>query len=263
MEKKKRIQRFLSLFLACILMVHTPVSVLASDVGFGTNAAAVFGDGTGTAGEVTETAPGSIVPETGLETSGEMVPGTEETILGETVPETGEEGLPETEGNSSEEVFLQAEEVFSDASEPSLFGDGSAEFGEAAEFSDEQTEEVFSSEAATDENKTDFNISEGSVAITKNGTYTVTGSTTANNITIADGVTATITLNHVSIKHSNGSCNGDATDTNSFGTAAIALGAGSNVTLKLVGDNTLTSGAGRAGIEVPGKIVHKNGTKTE
>ena len=118
------------------------------------------------------------------------------------------------------------------------------------------------SDGETD-SQTEFDISNGSVNITEDGEYTVTGTTTSNSIKVADGVTATITLDNVSIKFSDGNIDSNETDMTDFGTAAIVLGEGANVTLKLEGENTLESGKGRAGIEVPGKYVHKNGTKTE
>ena len=115
----------------------------------------------------------------------------------------------------------------------------------------------------TNQKSAEHDISAESLVITENGEYTVTGSTTTNHISVADGVKATITLKDVSIKLADGSSDGNATTMAGFGTAAIALGEGSDLTIKLVGDNALESGKGRAGIEVPGKYVQKNGTKTE
>lgn len=111
--------------------------------------------------------------------------------------------------------------------------------------------------------KTAFNISKGNVEITSDGNYTVTGSTTANNITVADGVKATITLKNVSITLSGGNGGWDQTDITRLGKPAIALGAGADVTIKLEGSNSVKSGEGRAGIEVPGSRVHKNGATAE
>lgn len=110
-----------------------------------------------------------------------------------------------------------------------------------------------------------LDVSQGSVNITENGTYTVTGTTTGNNISVAENVKATITLQNVSIQLSDGSgvSGGNATDMSGAGTAAIALGAGSEVTLILSGSNTLKSGAGRAAIEVPGSKIHVDGNPTE
>lgn len=107
--------------------------------------------------------------------------------------------------------------------------------------------------------KTDYDISTENVEITADGEYTVTGSTTSNSIKIADGVTAKITLKNVSIKLSGGNGSWNISDISVAGKPAIALGEGSEVTLKLVGDNSVKSGEGRAGIEVPGERIHKNG----
>ncbi|WP_087162569.1 carbohydrate-binding domain-containing protein [Lachnoclostridium sp. An169] len=73
-------------------------------------------------------------------------------------------------------------------------------------------------------------VSSGPVTITTDGTYTITGTTTTNTITVNSGVTATITLNNVTIDRS--STTGTAFDIQS----------GANVTLNLVGTNTLTGG---------------------
>lgn len=109
-----------------------------------------------------------------------------------------------------------------------------------------------------------LDVSQGSVSITENGTYTVTGTTTGNNISVAENVEATITLQDVSIQLSDGSgvSGGDHSNMDGAGTAAIALGGGSKVTLILSGSNILKSGAGRAAIEVPGSKIHVDGTPT-
>lgn len=46
---------------------------------------------------------------------------------------------------------------------------------------------------------TTHDISQGTLTISENGNYTVTGTTTANNIVVNKNVTATVTLNNVSI----------------------------------------------------------------
>ena len=110
----------------------------------------------------------------------------------------------------------------------------------------------------------DHDISTGALAITANGNYTVTGSTTANNISVAENVTATITLKDASIQLSGGSISGgDSSNMDSAGTAAIAIAQGANVTLILEGSNSLKSGAGRAAIEVMGNKQHVDGASAE
>ncbi|MEA4924277.1 MAG: S-layer homology domain-containing protein [Syntrophomonadaceae bacterium] len=72
---------------------------------------------------------------------------------------------------------------------------------------------------------------------------TITGSTTANTVTVASGVTANITLSGVDIDlPSNGGC-------------AFALEGTAEVTLTLTGSNSLTSGTGHAGLQVPENAV--------
>ena len=81
----------------------------------------------------------------------------------------------------------------------------------------------------------------GPITISANGYYTIegTGAATTNTITVNSGVTASITLNDVNI-------NVSATD---FACAFNMTGA--TVHLTLAGSNTLKSGSGRAGLQVP------------
>ena len=79
------------------------------------------------------------------------------------------------------------------------------------------------------------NISTGSLNITQNGTYTVTGSTTTNNITVAEGVQTTIILSGVSIDVS-GEKQTSALDLNSAGACTITLASGTTNTLKAGND---------------------------
>ena len=112
---------------------------------------------------------------------------------------------------------------------------------------------------------TALDISAGAIEITENGEYTITGNSTTNGVKIAENVTATITLSNVSITLSNGSGvdGGGSSDMSGAGTAAIALDEGANVTLNLVGSNTLKGGAGRAAIEVIGEKNHIDGNTAE
>jgi len=101
-------------------------------------------------------------------------------------------------------------------------------------------------------------ISTGALAIAEDGNYTVTGSTTAYNISVAENVTATIILKDASIQLSDGSgvSGGDHSNMDGAGTAAIAIAQGANVTLILEGSNSLQGGHGRAAIEVMGEKVY-------
>lgn len=68
---------------------------------------------------------------------------------------------------------------------------------------------------------------------------------------VSGGVTANLILDGVSITFNDGTANsGDKTEENA-GTCALSLGEGSILNLTLADENTLQSGAGRAGIFVP------------
>lgn len=86
-----------------------------------------------------------------------------------------------------------------------------------------------------------YNLNSGSITITEDGTYTVTGSTTANTITASSGVTATMTLQNVTIDLSGVSS-----------ATAFTIQTGANVTLILDGSSTLTSGTDSFGSGSPG-----------
>jgi len=82
------------------------------------------------------------------------------------------------------------------------------------------------------------------LTITGNGTYTISmrlgvTSTALNHITIANGVTADITLSDVNI------------DVSGMSNICAFDMSGANVNLTLVGENVLRSGSNRAGLEVP------------
>lgn len=97
-----------------------------------------------------------------------------------------------------------------------------------------------------------YNVGESGVYITQNGSYYITGNSTTNPITVGNGqdpVPVTITLSNVTIDLSEHG--GTAFDIQS------TLGTGSNVTLNLMGTNTLISGTdddfghGLPGIRLP------------
>jgi len=73
-----------------------------------------------------------------------------------------------------------------------------------------------------------YEVSDGVITIASSGEYTLQGSTTSNRVVIAQDVTATITLNNVSI-------------TSDIASPFALDFAGCNVTLRIVGNNTLTS----------------------
>ena len=82
-----------------------------------------------------------------------------------------------------------------------------------------------------------WDISTGSLVISAGGTYTVTGSTMSNIISVNTADPVTITLDNVSI-------NVSAT------TNQTAFDSGGNVTLYLIGSNSLNSSASQPGIRV-------------
>ena len=92
---------------------------------------------------------------------------------------------------------------------------------------------------------TEYDVSQGSVVIETDGEYIITGTTTTNSITIASGVDATITLENVNI---------NVSSTPSASAFRIADDSTGNVTINLVGDNTLISSAGCAGLQKNGSI---------
>ena len=77
--------------------------------------------------------------------------------------------------------------------------------------------------------------SNNTITLTRNGWYVFTGSTTANKILAPNGVSACVTLKDASIN---------------VGTCAFSIAAGAAVNLTLEGENTLTSGANCAGLNV-------------
>ena len=76
---------------------------------------------------------------------------------------------------------------------------------------------------------TAHDISTGSLEISSNGDYTITGSTTSNTVTVKSAVTANVTLNGVKIDCSN------------TGITPIMVESGATLNLTLIGDNVLTA----------------------
>ena len=97
---------------------------------------------------------------------------------------------------------------------------------------------------------TSHDISTGTLTITQDGSYTVTGTTNSNRIVVGENVTATVTLNGVDITGTGNDSYGTSTPV----TSPIDLSAGATLTL-ILGDkstNTLTGGAGGGNDGAPG-----------
>lgn len=92
------------------------------------------------------------------------------------------------------------------------------------------------------EENTDYSYSGGVLTI-KSGDLTISmeegAAASADRIVVGGGYTGTLTLENVSI------------DRSSAGDCAFALESGANVTLNLIGNNTLKSGGAEAGLHVP------------
>ena len=98
---------------------------------------------------------------------------------------------------------------------------------------------------------TDYTYQNNTLTVLTTTALTVSGETTKDKIVVSGGVTANLILDGVSITFNDGTANsGDKTEENA-GTCALSLGEGSTLNLTLAGENTLQSGAGRAGIFVP------------
>lgn len=104
---------------------------------------------------------------------------------------------------------------------------------------------------------TTHDISTGTLNISQNGSYTVTGTTTTNHIVVNEGVTATVTLNNVTITGVE-----ENSLTGAPAQSAIDLGAGATLTLILAesSTNALTGGAGTSFRGAPGIHVPDNAT---
>ena len=96
---------------------------------------------------------------------------------------------------------------------------------------------------------TTHDISRGTLTISENGNYTVTGTTTTNQIVVKENVTATVTLNGVNITGAAGN-----SATGAPAQSPIDLAAGATLTLILAENstNTLTGGAGTGYCGAPG-----------
>lgn len=103
----------------------------------------------------------------------------------------------------------------------------------------------------------EHNISTGTLTISENGSYTVTGTSTSNHIVVEKDVTATVTLNNVTIT-------GTAYDVANTIPASSPIDLADGATLTLVlrdnSTNTLTGGTGGTGDGAPGIHVPDNAT---
>ena len=96
---------------------------------------------------------------------------------------------------------------------------------------------------------TSHDISQSTLTISTNGSYTVTGTTTANNIVVNENVTATVTLNSVNITGVQ-----ENSVTGAPAQSPIDLADGATLTLILAesSTNNLTGGAGTSYCGAPG-----------
>ena len=96
--------------------------------------------------------------------------------------------------------------------------------------------------------------SHGNIAITADGSYTISGSSTTGGVSVGSGVAADITLEGVSINVSN----------SMYTSCAFSIASGASVNLTLKGNNTLTSNSWYAGLSVPsGASVIITGTSSD
>ena len=97
--------------------------------------------------------------------------------------------------------------------------------------------------------ETPHNISQSTLTISQNGSYTVTGTTTTNRIVVNENVTATVTLNSVNITGVQ-----ENSVTGAPAQSPIDLADGATLTLILAesSTNTLTGGAGTSYCGAPG-----------
>ncbi len=94
----------------------------------------------------------------------------------------------------------------------------------------------------SDVNNTIMVVTNGNITITEAGDYTVMGTTTTNTITVNPNISGDVNL----------TLDGVSIDVSSIDNkTALSVGAGSTLNLTLTGDNTLKSGVGRAGVQVP------------
>lgn len=96
---------------------------------------------------------------------------------------------------------------------------------------------------------TTHDISRGTLTISENGNYTVTGTTTTNQIVVKENVTATVTLNGVNIT---GAAGNSATGAPAQSHIDLADGATLTLILAESSTNTLVGGAGAGYCGAPG-----------
>ena len=96
---------------------------------------------------------------------------------------------------------------------------------------------------------TTHDISRGTLTISENGNYTVTGTTTTNQIVVKENVTATVTLNGVNIT---GAAGNSATGAPAQSPIDLADGATLTLILAESSTNTLVGGAGAGYCGAPG-----------
>lgn len=92
----------------------------------------------------------------------------------------------------------------------------------------------------------EYDISAGNVTISADGTYRIYGSTDTNTVTVAAGVSADITLDNVTI---------DVSGTDNACAFKIEDDSTGEVTIDLVGENTLKSGAYCAGLQKSSNVA--------
>ena len=116
---------------------------------------------------------------------------------------------------------------------------------------------------------TTHDISQGTLTISENGNYTVTGTTTTNQIVVKENVTATVTLNGVNITGAEASI---VTGASAQSPIDLSTGATLTLILKDNSSNTITGGIGGVGgtngapgIHVPDEatlIIYGSGSLT-
>lgn len=97
---------------------------------------------------------------------------------------------------------------------------------------------------------TDYTYSDNVLTVNGGADITISGTTNVDRIVVAEDAAATVTLDGVDIQFDDGTANYDSGDVRDAGTCALWINEGANLTLTLVGTNTLKSGAGWAGINV-------------
>ena len=138
-------------------------------------------------------------------------------------------------GGSVQRVYVLSESTSTFADGATIKGRSTAGIGSGAGNAASGTSTAYNGVPTVDKTAasvTWHNIGTSSLNITADGVYYVTGSTTANNITVAANVAAAIYLKDVTINLS----------TTQLGKSAIDLKSGANVAVELVGTSTLRGG---------------------